>query len=132
IANHMEKGGETLEAARWSARAAYWAGHSRPHDSMRLWRNVMELVEGLEETEETTALAVTSRLLQLDYAWRLGMDREQARRLEREAEEIATRIGDLRSLALLRMLRSGRPGLEQTTSAWVEGVGEANRIADES
>jgi class 3 adenylate cyclase/tetratricopeptide (TPR) repeat protein len=132
IADHMEKGGETLEAARWSARAAYWAGHSRPHDSMRLWRNVMELVEGLEETEETTALAVTSRLLQLDYAWRLGMDREEVRRLEREAEEIATRIGDLRSLALLRMLRSGRPGLEQTTSAWIEGVAEANRIADES
>ncbi|HEX6687336.1 MAG TPA: adenylate/guanylate cyclase domain-containing protein [Solirubrobacterales bacterium] len=132
IANHMEKGGEVLEAARWSARAAYWAGHSRPHDSMRLWRNVMELVEELEETEETTALAVTSRLLQLDYAWRLGMDREEARQLEREAGEIATRIGDLRSLALLRMLRSGRPGLEQTTSAWIEGVTEANRIADES
>jgi class 3 adenylate cyclase/tetratricopeptide (TPR) repeat protein len=132
IASHMEKGGETLDAARWSARAAYWAGHSRPHDSMRLWRNVMELVEGLEETEETTALAVTSRLLQLDYAWRLGMDREEAARLEREAEEIATRIGDLRSLALLRMLRSGRPGIEQTTSAWIEGVAEANRIADES
>jgi adenylate cyclase len=132
IASHMEDAGETLEAARWSARAAYWAGHSRPHDAMRLWRNVMELVEGLEETPETTGMAVSSRLLQLDYAWRIGMEREEASRLEREAEEIATRIGDLRSLALLRMLRSGRPGLEQTTSAWIEGVTEANRIADES
>ena len=30
IAQHLEEGGETLEAARWSARAAYWAGHSQP------------------------------------------------------------------------------------------------------
>ena len=40
IAQHMEEGGETLEAARWSARAAYWAGHSRPQDALRLWREV--------------------------------------------------------------------------------------------
>ena len=35
IASHMEAGGETREAARWSARAAYWAGHSRPADALR-------------------------------------------------------------------------------------------------
>jgi class 3 adenylate cyclase/tetratricopeptide (TPR) repeat protein len=132
IASHMEDGGETLEAARWSARAAHWAGHSRPHDALRLWRTAMELVAELEESEETDALAVSSRLLQLDYAWRLGMDREEAARLGAEAEEIATRIGDLRSLALLRMLQSGRPGLEQGTAVWIAGVAEATRLADES
>jgi class 3 adenylate cyclase/tetratricopeptide (TPR) repeat protein len=132
IASHMAAGGETLEAVRWSARAAVWAGHSRPHDAMRLWREVMELVEELEETEETAAFAVSSRLLQLDYAWRIGIDRAQAAKLEREAEEIATRIGDLRSLALLKMLLSARPGLEQTTSEWIEGAAEAGRLADES
>src|SRR3954466_13049310 len=30
IADHLRQGGQPLEAARWSARAAYWAGHSRP------------------------------------------------------------------------------------------------------
>ena len=30
VAHHIEEGGETLEAARWHARAAHWAGHSRP------------------------------------------------------------------------------------------------------
>jgi tetratricopeptide (TPR) repeat protein len=30
------------------------------------------------------------------------------------------------------MLRVGRPGLEQTTSEWVAGVADANRLADES
>ncbi len=132
IADHMEKGGQKLKAARWAARAAHWAGASRPHDAMRLWGNVMELVDGLEESEETTAYAIASRLQQLDYAWRLGMDREKASRLEREAEEMATRIGDLRSLALLRMLLSARPGLEQSTGEWIAGAEEANRLADAS
>ncbi|HET7574653.1 MAG TPA: AAA family ATPase, partial [Solirubrobacterales bacterium] len=132
IADHMEEGGETLEAARWSARAAHWAGNSRPNDALRRWTTVTRLVDELEETAETNALAITSRLLQLDYAWRLGMEREEMTRLEREAEELATRCGDIRSLALLRMLRSGRPGLEQSTAEWIAGVEEANRLADES
>jgi adenylate cyclase len=132
IASHMEQGGETLEAARWAARAAHWAGHSRPRDALRMWRTVMKLAAELEQSEEADAMAVSSRLLQLDYAWRLGMDREEAARLESEAEEIATRIGDLRSLALLQMLRYARPGLEQTTSEWIAGVTEAKRLADES
>jgi class 3 adenylate cyclase len=132
IASHLDEGGETLEAARWAARAAHWTGHSRPHDALRLWRWVMELAARLEPSEEVDAFAVASRLQQLDYAWRLGMDPEEATRLEAEAKELATRIGDLHSLALLRMLATGRPGLEQTTREWIAGVEEAVRLADES
>ena len=132
IASHLEQGGETLEAARWAARAAYWAGHSRPNDALRLWQTVTDLVARLDPDPETDALALSSRLLQLDYAWRLGMERDQAVRLEAEAGEIATRTGDLHALALLQMLRSARPGLEQTTSEWIAGVTEAKRLADES
>jgi class 3 adenylate cyclase len=76
IADHLFQGGETLEAARWSARGAYWAGHSRPHDALRLWRQAMELVDELDEDEETAAMAVHSRLLQLQYGGRIGMSRE--------------------------------------------------------
>jgi class 3 adenylate cyclase/tetratricopeptide (TPR) repeat protein len=132
IAHHMEEGGETLEAARWSARAAYWTGTSRPADAQRLWRRVMELTEELEENEETTALGVVSRLLQLDFAWRLGMDSAEEARLIAEAEEIATRTGDLRSLALLRMATSARPGMPHVADAWLSAVAETNRLADES
>jgi predicted ATPase/class 3 adenylate cyclase len=132
IANHLEEGGETLEAARWAARAAHWAGNSRPNDALRLWRTVMGLAAELDQSEEADALAVSSRLLQLDYAWRLGMERDEVARLEAEAEEIATRIGDLGSLALLRILASARPGLEQATGDWIAEVEEANRLADES
>jgi class 3 adenylate cyclase/tetratricopeptide (TPR) repeat protein len=132
VAHHMEEGGEALEAARWSARAAYWAGSSRPVDAMRLWRRVMELVEALEENEETTALALMSRLLQLDFTWRLGMDSEEEARLIGEAEEIATRTGDLRSLAMLKMATSARPGKPHVAKTWLEAVAETNRLADES
>jgi adenylate cyclase len=132
IASHMESGGEMLEAARWSARAAYWAGSSRPQDALRLWRSAMVLTEGLEETEETQAMAVMSRLLQLDFAWRLGMDNEEEARLTAEAEEIATRTGDLHSLALLKVATDVRPGMPHRAPAWLDAVAETIRLADES
>jgi class 3 adenylate cyclase/tetratricopeptide (TPR) repeat protein len=132
IAHHMEDGGEIREAARWSARAAYWTGSNRPHDARRLWRRVMELVEELEEDEETMALAIASRLLQLQFAWRLGMDSEEEKRLIAEAEEIATRAGDRHSLAMLGLATSARPGVIHEAKAWLDGVAETNRLADES
>ncbi len=132
VAHHFEEGGETLEAARWHARAAYWAGHSRPQDAMRLWQRVTELSDGLGENEETTALSLLSRMQQLEYAWRLGMDRDQAETLGAEAAEIAGRIGDLRSLALLKLLTSVRPGVAEHTGEWTVAAGEAIRLADES
>jgi len=132
IASHMESGGETLEAARWSARAAYWAGSSRPQDALRLWRSAMVLTEKLEETDETLAMAVMSRLLQLDFAWRLGMDNEEEARLTAEAEEIATRTGDLYSLALLKVATDVRPGMPHKAPAWLDAVAETVRLADES
>jgi class 3 adenylate cyclase/tetratricopeptide (TPR) repeat protein len=132
VARHMEAGGETLEAARWSARAAHWAGHTRPQDALRLWRQVTALVGELDETAETAALAVSSRLLQLEYAWRLGMDRAEADALAAEAIEIAERIGDTHSLALLKLLTAGRPGAAEHTTEWIAAAEEAIRLADET
>ena len=132
IAQHLEQGGETLEAARWTARAAHWAGYSHPHDAMRLWGKVSELAQQLPEDAETSALGVFSRLLQLDYAWRLGMEKERIESLVMEAREIATRTGDLHSLTLLRLLESARPGLTVPADEWTAAVDEALALADES
>jgi class 3 adenylate cyclase/tetratricopeptide (TPR) repeat protein len=132
VAHHLAEGGETLEAARWYARAAHWAGHSQPRDALRLWRRVTELSDQLEESEETTALAMLSRMLQLEYAWRLGMDREETDRLAAEANELATRCGDLRSQALLKILSSAVPGAPGHVEDWVEAVEEAIVLADET
>ncbi|HEX5592245.1 MAG TPA: adenylate/guanylate cyclase domain-containing protein [Solirubrobacterales bacterium] len=130
VADHLRQGNEPLEAARWSARGAYWAGHARPRDSLRLWHQVMELVEDLEEDEEVANLAIHSRLLQLQYAWRVGMNREEEARLAAEAEEIAKRRNDLHSLALLRVAVSVRPGLEHDADEWLEAVRETVELAD--
>jgi class 3 adenylate cyclase len=132
IAHHFDEGGERLEAARWSARAAHWAGHTRPQDALRLWQRVTALVEGLEETPETAALAVSSRMLQLEYAWRLGMDREEADRLAAEAIAIAERTGDRHSLALLTLLTTARPGAAENSGEWIAAAEEAMRLADET
>jgi class 3 adenylate cyclase/tetratricopeptide (TPR) repeat protein len=132
IADHLRQGGETLEAARWSARGAYWAGHSRPRDALRLWHQAMELVDGLDEDEETAAMAVHSRLLQLQYAWRIGMGREEEERLAREAEEIAARQNDLHSLALLKVATAVRPGLPHHGPTWLAAVRETVELADRS
>jgi class 3 adenylate cyclase/tetratricopeptide (TPR) repeat protein len=132
IAEHMRAGEETREAARWSARAAYWAGHSRPRDSLRLWQTVAELVAELEEDEETAALAINSRLLQLQYAWRVGMSAEQQASLAAEVESIATRHNDLHARALLRVATSVRPGLPHQADAWLAAVDETVALADES
>jgi class 3 adenylate cyclase/tetratricopeptide (TPR) repeat protein len=132
IAEHLREGGETREAARWSARAAYWAGHSRPRDSLRLWRAVTELTEEMEEDDETAALAINSRLLQLQYAWRVGMSADEQARLAAEVERIATRRNDLHSRALLRVATSVRPGLQHRADDWLAAVEETVALADES
>jgi len=132
IADHFEQGGEAREAARWYARAGYWAGHSRPRESLRLWRKVMELTAELEEDEESATLAVGSRLLQLQYAWRLGMDRGEEERLSSEAEQIASRRGDLHALTLLRVAVAIRPGVDRQVDEWLEAVAETCRLADRS
>jgi tetratricopeptide (TPR) repeat protein len=132
VAHHFKAGEETLEAARWSARAAHWAGHTRPQDAMRLWQQVTALVEELEESAETAALAVSSRLLQLEYAWRLGMDREEADALAAEATEIAQRAGDVHSLALLKLLANATPGRTEHSAEWIAAADEAIQLADEA
>jgi class 3 adenylate cyclase/tetratricopeptide (TPR) repeat protein len=132
IADHLKQGGETLEAARWSARAAHWAGHSRPREAMRLWHDTMELAGQLEVNEESDALGIASRLAQIQFAWRVGMDLEEQAQLLDEAEVIADRRGDLHSIVMLRMSASGRPGLQLHTDEWLEQVEEMNRLADQA
>ncbi len=132
VADHMAAGGETLEAARWYARAAFWAGASQPREALRLWREVMLRADELDDGDETRALALSSRLLQLDFAWRLGMDPDQEAKLVGEAEEMAERTGDARALALLRMTTGARPGLVLESESWIAAADEASRLADES
>jgi tetratricopeptide (TPR) repeat protein len=99
---------------------------------LQLWRRVTALAAELDETDEALALAVSSRMLQLEYAWRLGMEREEAEALAVEATEIAERIGDVHALAMLKLLTAARPGVAERSVEWVSAAREAMRLADET
>jgi class 3 adenylate cyclase/DNA-binding IscR family transcriptional regulator len=107
VAHHMEEAGEEREAARWYSRAAHWAGHSQPREAMRLWQRVTALADRLERDEEAVQMSLFSRMLQLEYAWRLGIDRDVLEALVAEAVAIATATEDLNALTLLKLPRSG-------------------------
>jgi adenylate cyclase len=77
IAHHFELGGELLEAARWNARAAEWAGYSNPMEAARHWRRVRALTDRLGESPQTAELWVNARLQLLAAHWRLGTMSEE-------------------------------------------------------
>ena len=61
------------------------------------------------------------------------MDDEEEARLAAEAEEIATRTGDLHSLAMLKMRDRGPPRAgPRTPTSWIAAAEEAIALADES
>ena len=101
LAQHWEAAGEALEAARWNARAAVWAGTNDPSQSLTHWRKVRELADSLAESAETTALGLTARTLLLQYGWRLGISSEEAESLFAEAERMASKAGDIHARAIL-------------------------------
>jgi adenylate cyclase len=101
LAGHWEAAGEVLEAARWHARAAVWAGSSDPGEALSHWRKVRELADSLAESAETVALGITARTLLLYYGWRLGISGEEAQAVFEQAERMALKAGEVRSRALL-------------------------------
>ena len=101
LAQHWEAAGESLEAARWHARAAVWSGTSDPAQALRQWGKVRDLTDAMSESPETAALGLTARVSLLDYGWRLGIPRDEAEALFVEAEQMASRAQDLALRAFL-------------------------------
>jgi adenylate cyclase len=101
IADHWERAGEDLEAARWFARAAAWSGNSNPAESVRSWRRVIELTDALPESDETTGLGLAARVATIHWGWRLGLSGDDAQRIFEQAEAMAIRSGDQRLRLLL-------------------------------
>ncbi len=132
IAHHWEAAGERLEAARWSRRAAEWAGVMDPREAMRSWRKVKQLAGAAPEAEETVALGQTARIWILLFGWRLGMSKEEADAVLAEGRTVAERSGDPASLAML--LTAFGPGLAaaRQVERLVELSLQARRLADES
>jgi len=101
IAFHQEAAGQTLKAARFSARAAAWVTSRNPSQALSYWAKVRDLLAGREETPDIVRLRLTAFGQVLNLGWRLGMDTEAAARSFEEATALADRVGDVRSRALM-------------------------------
>jgi class 3 adenylate cyclase/tetratricopeptide (TPR) repeat protein len=104
VAHHWAQGGDGLRAARWSRRAADWAGNSDPGAAVRHWRMVREHLAALEPSDEREDLAIASCLGILGVGAHLGLGEDEAHALFREGRELAKRHGEARSLARLLLV----------------------------
>ena len=111
LAQHWESSGQPLEAARWHARAGAWSGTNDPNQSLRHWRKVRELADSLPPSDEAAMLGLSARIFWLQFAWRLGISRDEAEHVFVEAERMAAKAGDLRSRALLFTIYGGIRGV---------------------
>src|SRR5581483_12176650 len=61
LAHHYGASGDTLDAARWHARAAAWVELTSPADAMHHWRLVRQLTMGLDGIPDGERLAADAR-----------------------------------------------------------------------
>jgi tetratricopeptide (TPR) repeat protein len=125
------KRGETLDAARWHARAAQWAGTHNRDAALRHCQRVRKLLAPMTDSREAIALALASHAQMLSLFWVLGVSEEEAAIVFREGKILARRAGDVRTLA---SLNSGYAGIRLAHGAkdHLDYAREAVRLADES
>jgi adenylate cyclase len=133
LAQHWESAGQTLEAARWHARAAGWAGSNDPVASLEHWRRVWELGDATPDSAEARQLALAARIFGLGYGWRLGIPDEEADKLFDEAERMAAQANDRWARTLLltaysTLILTSRGEIQAST----ELVRHAISLAEES
>lgn len=101
LAHHLQAAGETFAAARWSARAATWAGLSDPAEALRHWDLVRSLTDALPRTAETVGLGLAARIFALGYGWRTGSSEDEVAALFAETRELTVHAGDPAMQALV-------------------------------
>jgi class 3 adenylate cyclase/tetratricopeptide (TPR) repeat protein len=94
LAHHWEQAGEALQAARWNARAARWAGISDARAAVRHWGRVIGLLAELPDATETDRLRLEADAEMLGAAWRIGMPGEETEQIFAEGRILAERLGD--------------------------------------
>jgi class 3 adenylate cyclase/tetratricopeptide (TPR) repeat protein len=95
LAHHWEEAGEACSAARWHRRAAEWAGRNDPTQGMRHMRRVLALTEGLEASDERSALRLDAcQSLLVQGGWRVGLSSEEVEQLFAEGRKLATQFAD--------------------------------------
>jgi len=93
LAQHWERAGEALRAARWYRRAAERTTmtHSRP--SFQHWSKVRALADRLPESPEQQELATLARVQMFGVGARISAPEEEMAELFRECDAIVRRSG---------------------------------------
>jgi class 3 adenylate cyclase/tetratricopeptide (TPR) repeat protein len=111
VAHHFEEAGEELEAARWHARAANWAGTRNLEETLRHWQRVRDLLVALpesDETEETISLQLGACTQIVIGGWRMGLSERAVEALYEEGCALAERSGNQLLLVALRGIYGAR------------------------
>jgi class 3 adenylate cyclase/tetratricopeptide (TPR) repeat protein len=132
IAHHYEQGGESLLAARWHRRAARWSGRNDLPAAYEHWSRVRALLEDVEGSPETDALALAARWRLLNLGWRIGIDEDTAHELFVEGTELATRLDDLPSHVAIQLFFGVTRMLAGRIGEALQIFAVARRLADAS
>jgi len=142
IAHHFELAGAPLDAARWAARAATWAGFSHPVEAIRLWRHVRTLTEHLDLQGEAGELRFTAAITLLMLGIRMGATveaddempyEEEGRILFADAEMWARAAGQPAWMAALRSTYCAFRQFSHSSAEGSETLGrEAVCLADQT
>ncbi len=100
-AHHWSQAGDALQAARWWSKSAGVQSTRNALEALRQWRQVRELADALEETEEAKRLGLEARLGILSECWKADLQTESLDGLLAEGTRLAEDLGDTISLAKL-------------------------------
>jgi class 3 adenylate cyclase/tetratricopeptide (TPR) repeat protein len=131
LAHHWEHAGEPLDAARWSSRAALWAGPIHPAEALRHWHRVRALLEDVAQSEETVGLGLAACVQTLNLGWRLGIAEDEAAEIFAAGSELAARTGDLAPRALMTGVYGMTRGVAGHVTEALEHSLEAARLAEQ-
>src|SRR5262249_40858407 len=95
IAHHVEQAGQAVDAARWHARAAQWASAHDRAAALRHWQRVRKILAPMTDSQESTALALSSHAQIQNLFWHLGVSEEEAAMVFGEGRTLASRTGDV-------------------------------------
>ena len=132
VSGHLEQAGECLEAARWGARAAAWAGFADPVEAVRHWRRVCDLADSAPDSAEAVTMRTWARIGVLNFGWRLGAEETGVRKAFEEARELAERSGDKRSLAFVLGVYAHTRVMAGEAGDYIEMLLESQRLGEES
>ena len=132
LAYHLEQSGQAFQAAQANVRAAIWVGANDPSQALKTWRKVRELLVPLPSERMVDYLRMMACGQIVNFGWREGLPREEARALFEEAKKFAAASGDLRANALLHAGYGRILGATGSADKYVETIREAESLIGNS